>query len=87
MKWNNKYKNTLQTLSNLFVKWENQQMIGKKNIKKKKKVKQKKSPSWLGPLSRYYALPTELWGTCHAWKENLKIIYNKWSSYCKEQMH
>ena len=42
MKWNNKYKNTLQTLSNLYVKWENQQMIGKKNIKKKKKVKQSK---------------------------------------------
>ena len=42
MKWNNKYKNTLQTLSNLFVKWENQQMIGNKNIKKKNKVKQSK---------------------------------------------
>ena len=43
------------------------------------------SPSWLGPLSRYNALPTELRGTCHEWRANFKIICNKFSSYCKEQ--
>ena len=34
MKWNSKYKNTLQTLSNLFVKWENQQIIGNLQVSK-----------------------------------------------------
>ena len=31
-------------------------------------------PSLLGPLSRYNALPTELRGTCHGRKTNLKNI-------------
>ena len=69
--------------------------IIKKEITKKKKNKTKqngKSPgtgflSWLGPHSRYNALPTELRGTCHAWKENLKIIGSEWSTNCKEQVH
>ena len=30
---------------------------------------------------------TELWGTCHKWKANFKIICNKWSIYFKEQVH
>ena len=62
--------------------------------KKKKKKKNRNSkfpgtgfPSWLGPHLRYNALPTELWGTCHKWKANFKIICNKWSIYFKEQVH
>ena len=60
----------------------------------KREIKQNKngkfpgtgSPSWLGPLSRYNALPTELRGTCHEWRANFKIICNNWSTYCKEQV-
>ena len=60
-----------------------------KNKKKKKKQTNKQtktglygtgSPSWLGPLSRYNALPNELRG-------NFKLISNKWSTYCKENLH
>ena len=62
---------------------------------KSEKIKNKKngkfpgtgSPSWLGPLSRYNALPTELRGTCHEWRANFKVICNILSSYCKEQVH
>lgn len=31
------------------------------------------SPSRLGPLSRYNALPTELLGTCHEWRANYNL--------------
>ena len=77
MKWKDEYKKTLQSIYKLFIEWENQQIIGKKmkkEIKQQKKKEKKKkkgkfpgsgSPSWLGPLSRYSALPTELRGTCH----------------------
>ena len=34
----------------------------------------------LGPLSRYNALPNELRG-------NFKLISNKWSTYCNENLH
>ena len=59
--------------------------------KKKKKRENGKfpgtgSPSWLGPLSRYNALPTELRGTCHEGRANFKIICNKYSMYCKVQV-
>ena len=37
MKWNNEHNNTLQTLNNLCVKWENQQIIEKRNQGKEKK--------------------------------------------------
>ena len=36
------------------------------------------SPSRLGPHSRYNALPTELRGTCHERKANLKIKCKKY---------
>ena len=49
MKWNNKYKNTVQTLSNLFVKWENQQIIGKKIIKRNKKLNKAKKNTASSP--------------------------------------
>ena len=60
-------------------------------IQKKKKRENGKfpgtgSPSWLGPLSRYNALPTELRGTCHERKAKFKIICNKYSMYCKVQV-
>ena len=50
MKWNNEHNNTLQTLNNLCVKWENQQIIKKrgKDLQKKsdkKKTKQNKTAS------------------------------------------
>ena len=59
-------------------------------IKKKENYKNGKSPgtgspSWLGPLSRYNALPTELRGTCHERRANFKMIFNKLNSYCKEK--
>ena len=63
--------------------------------KKQNKTKQKKkngkfpvsgSSSWLGPLSRYNALPTELRGTCHERRANFKIICSKWTMYCKKQV-
>ena len=68
--------------------------IFQKKKKNKTKQKQKKngkfpvsgSSSWLGPLSRYNALPTELRGTCHERKANFKIICNKWTMYCKKQV-
>lgn len=44
------------------------------------------SPSRLGSLSRYNALPTELLGTCHEWRANYNFICNKWTTYCKYQM-
>ena len=62
--------------------------------KKSKKIKKKNgkfpgtgSPSWLGPLSRYNALPTELRGTCREWRVNFKYKCNDWSTYCEEQVH
>ena len=60
-------------------------------IQKKKKRENGKfpgtgSPSWLGPLSQYNALPTELRGTCHEGRANFKIICNKYSMYCKVQV-
>ena len=90
MKWKDEYEKTIQSIYKLFIEWENQQIIKKKwkkksNSKKKKKQKNGKfpvsgSPSWLGPLSRYNALPTELhnavqcsthWAAGNLpWKEN-----------------
>ena len=69
-------------------------MKKEKKIWKENEIKEKKnskfpvsgSPSWLGPLSRYNALPTELWGTCHERRANFKIISNKYSVYCKVQV-
>ena len=98
MKWKDEYEKTIQSIYKLFIEWENQQIIKKKmkkEIKQQKKTKKKKngkfpvsgSPSWLGPLSRYNALPTELRGTCHERRTNVKIICNKWSMYCKEQVN
>ena len=66
----------------------------KQIFQKKNKTKQKKngkfpvsgSSSWLGPLSRNNALPTELRGTCHERRANFKIICNKWTMYCKKQV-
>ena len=69
--------------------------IQKKKKNDNNKVKKKRenskfpvsgSPSWLGPLSRYNALPTELRGTCHEGRANFKIICNKYSMYCKVQV-
>ena len=68
--------------------------IFQKKKQNKTKQKQKKngkfpvsgSSSWLGPLSRYNALPTELRGTCHERRANFKIICNKWTMYCKKQV-
>ena len=63
----------------------------KENKKIKKKTKNGKfpvsgSPSWLGPHSRYNALPTELRGTCHEGKANFKIICNEYSMNYKVQV-
>ena len=79
MKWKGEYTKTVQTIYDLGhrIKWEMEQSSREKKTKHKKKDKKKKSnkkngkfpvsgsPSWLGPLSRYNALPTELRGTCH----------------------
>ena len=83
-----------QAIYKLCIKWENQQIIEEKAYKMKKKKKRKKndkfpgsgSPSRLGPLSRYNALPTELRGTCHDWRVNFKITSNKNNTYCKVQV-
>ena len=45
------------------------------------------SASRLGPLSRYNALSTELRGTRHQWRVNFKIMWNKRSTYCMDQVH
>ena len=97
MKWKDEYEKTIQSIYKLFIEWENQQIIKKKmkkEIKQQKKNKKKNgkfpgsgSPSGLGPLSRYNALPTELRGTYHERWENVKIICNKWNTYCKEQVN
>ena len=62
------------------------EQISKKKIIKNGKFPGSGSPSWLGPLSRYNALPTELRGTCHERRANFKIICNKYSMYCKVQV-
>ena len=59
----------------------------KKNKKKTGKFPGLGSPSWLGPLSRFNALPAELRGTCHDWRVNFKITCNKYKTYCKVQVH
>ena len=98
MKWKDEYKKTLQSIYKLFIEWENQQIIGKKmkkEIKQQKKKKKKKTasspdqdlhPDWdrfrgtvLYPLScGELAMKGEL---------NVKMICNKWSRYCKEQVN
>ena len=72
------------------IKWKKVQICLRK-IKKEIKQKNGKSPgtgspSCLGPLSRYNALPTELRGTCHEGRANFKIICNKYSMYYKVQV-
>ena len=86
------YAKTLQTIYKRSIKWEKDPIIhkNKNKIKKKKKQTNKQtktglypgtgSPPWLGPLSRYNALPNELRG-------NFKLISNEWSTYCKENLH
>ena len=64
----------------------------KKVIEKEEKKQNGKSTgtgylSWYGPYSRYNTLSTKPRGTCCAWKENLKIIFSKWNTYCQEQVH
>ena len=44
MNWNNEQNNTLQTLNNLSVKWENQKIIEKRNYKRNQ-AKEKKTAS------------------------------------------
>ena len=61
------------------------EQISKKKIIKNGKFPGSGSPSWLGPLSRYNALPTELRGTCYERRANFKMIFNKLNSYCKEK--
>ena len=102
MKWKGEYTKTVQTIYDLGhkIKWEMEQIIArkKKQIIEKKKIKMKTnkkngkfpvsgSASWLGPLSRYNALPTELRGTCHEWRANFNnVICHKWRTY-KKQAH
>ena len=68
-------------------------IIKKEIIKKKKKDKTKRQIpryriSILTRTANAVQYPTtELRGTCHAWRANLKIICNKWISYCKENVH
>ena len=87
------YFSTNSEKKRTFQKEPSKKNIKKKTIKNyKNKKKQKKngkfpgtgSPSWLGPLSRYNALPTELRGTCHEWNVNFKTIWNKRSTYCMD---
>ena len=87
-------KKHFKVFISFFIEWENQQIIEKKMKKEIKQQKKEKkngkfpgtgSPSWLGLLLRYNALPTELRGTCHERRVNVKIICDKLSSYCKEQ--
>ena len=82
LKWKEGYTRRLRVTFEYRKKW-------KKKVKKKKngKFPGTGSPSWLGPLSRYNALPTELRGTCHEWRVNFKTIWNKRSTYCMNHVH
>ena len=62
-------------------------LLIKKTKKKNGKFPGTGSPPWLGPLSRYNALPTELRGTCHKGRVNFKTIWYKRSTYCMDQVH
>ena len=96
MTWKDEYTKTLQTVKKLGTRLINHQKKTKKKIEKENEIKKKKkkngkfpvsgSPSWLGPLSRYNALPTELRGTCHEGRANFKIICNKYSMFYKVQV-
>ena len=93
MYWSKKgeYTKTLHIISYLDIKYERKRIFEKKKEKKSNekngKFPRTGSPSWLGPLSRYNALPTELRGTCHEWRENFKMIWNKWSTCCKKEVN
>ena len=94
IKWKTSTKIHSRLFISLLFKWRKKETVGKKR-KIQREIKQNKngkfpgtgSPSWLGPLSRYNALPTELRGTCHEWRENFKIIWNKWSTCCKKEVN
>ena len=86
----NKWKTTFCSLmkGNMGIQKHSKLFVSLEREKKKEngKFPRSGSPSRLGPLSRYNALPTELRGTCHERKANFKIICNKWTIYCKKQV-
>ena len=96
MKWKDEYEKTIQSIYKLFIEWENQQII-KKKMKKEIKAKQKRKKKRQVPRVRISILTgtafavqySTHWagGTCHERRTNVKIICNKWSTYCKEQVN